>query len=383
MIRKEKWFEHIFNNSGVGILIVDKNRNILEANDTFCDILGYKYEELINKHATMLHISDESSNQFAKIAFNNVLKNNSLNLEYKFKHKEGNAIWVKITGDVIEENQEVLWIITNINQRVKFQEELASLNDTLNSKIEHQVKTLREKDRQLQYQARLAQMGEMLNMISHQWRQPLMSISATTSYLYGKLLIDEFEKKEFINELQIIEDSSQHLSNTINDFRSFFKLDKKKVLTSFEDIIDNTLKIIKPILSNSHIEIETIYQSHATLYSLENEIRQVVLNILKNAEDAFIENDIKNRKIKIKTFNNKNYAFLEISDNAGGIRPHHVNKIFDSYFTTKSSSNGTGLGLCMSKTIIEDNCKGKLSVCNNKENGASFTIKLQIKKIDI
>lgn len=380
MRQKEEWFEHIFNNSGVGILIVDKNRTILEVNKTFCNILGYKYEELINQHALILHISEESSQQFGKIAFNTVLKNNSLNLEYKFKHKNGQAIWVKITGDVIADKQEVLWIITNINQRVKYQEELADLNDTLNNKIENQVQILREKDRQLQYQARLAQLGEMLNMISHQWRQPLMSISATTSYLYGKLLIDEFDKNEFIKEMELIEESSQHLSNTINDFRNFFKVDKQKVLTSFEDIIDNTLKIIKPILSHNQIEIKTDFNSHSTIYSLENEIRQVVLNILKNAEDAFLENEIRNRVIEVKTFDENLFAYLEISDNAGGIKAHHIDKVFDSYFTTKSSSNGTGLGLCMSKTIIEDNCKGKLTVYNNSNNGATFTIKLPIKK---
>ncbi|PLY07907.1 MAG: hypothetical protein C0625_04165 [Arcobacter sp.] len=336
MKKKEQWFEHIFNNSGVGILVVDKNRNILEVNKTFCEILGYEYEELINKHAKILHISNESSDKFGKIAFNTVLKSNSLDLEYKFKHKNGEAIWIKITGDVIKDKQEVLWIIRNINQRVKFQEELASLNDTLNSKIENQVKVLREKDRQLQYQARLAQMGEMLNMISHQWRQPLMSISATTSYLYGKLLIDEFDKKEFNNELELIEDSAQHLSNTINDFRSFFKVEKRKILTSFEDIVDNTLKIVKPILSNSQIELELDFQSHATIYTLENEIKQVVLNILKNAEDAFIENNKIYRKIKIKTFNKNDFTYLKIEDNAGGIKPQHLNKIFDSYFRLNS-----------------------------------------------
>ena len=380
MKKEEKWFKHIFNNSGVGILIVDKNRTILEINQTFCDIVGYTYNELINKHAKILHISEESSSRFTKIAFSTVLKNNSLDLEYKFRHKNGHPIWIKVTGDVIRDKQEVLWIITNIDKRVKFQEELASLNDTLNNKIENQLKVLREKDRQLQYQARLAQMGEMLNMISHQWRQPLMSISATTSFLYGKLLINEFEQKEFIQELELIEDSAQHLSNTINDFRSFFKVDKQRVFTNLEDIVDNTLKIIKPILSNNHIQIDTIFESHSTIYSLENEIKQVVLNILKNAEDAFIERKIKSKKIKIKTFDKDDYAYLEISDNAGGIKPHHINKIFDSYFTTKSSTNGTGLGLCMSKTIIEDNCKGVLFAENNKNNGATFTIKLPIKK---
>ena len=312
--------------------------------------------------------------------FNTILKNNSLNLEYKFKHKDGHPIWIKVTGDAIEDKQEVLWIVTNIDKQVRFQEELANLNDILNNKLDKQVEVLREKDRQLQYQSRLAQMGEMLNMISHQWRQPLMSICATTSFLHGKLLINEFEQKEFINELGIIEDSSEYLSNTIDDFRSFFKIDKQKVLTSLESIVENTLKIIKPVLSYNHIEIKTIYKSNEEIFNLKNEIRQVVLNILKNAEDAFIQNDIKNRKIIISTFTQDNFTFLEISDNAGGIKPYHLNKIFNSYFTTKSSLNSTGLGLSMSKTIIEDNCKGTITAKNNDINGASFTIKLPIKK---
>ena len=380
MLKKDKWFEHVFNNSGVGILIVDKYRKILEVNETFCKIIGYEYDEIINKNAEILHISYESYLKFGEIAFNTVLNAHSLNLEYKFKHKKGHPIWIKITGDIIKDHQEVLWIITDINQRVKFQEELATLNDTLNTKIETQVKVLREKDRQLQYQSRLAQMGEMLNMISHQWRQPLMSISATTSYLHGKLLIEEFDEKEFIEEMELIEDSAQHLSSTIDDFRSFFRVDKQKVLTSFEDIVDNTLKIIKPILSNNHIEINYNFNSHSTLYTLENELKQVVLNILKNAEDAFIEKGIKNRKIEIKTYDKEDYAFLEVSDNAGGIDSEYIDKIFNSYFTTKSSINGTGLGLCMSKTIIEDNCKGELLAKNNNQNGATFIIKLPIKK---
>ncbi|WP_320035801.1 PAS domain S-box protein [Halarcobacter sp.] len=380
MKNKEKWFEHIFNNSGVGILIVDKNRTILEVNKTFCDIVGYSYEELINKHARVLHISDESSKKFGEIAFNTVLENNTLDLEYKFRHRDGSSIWIKITGDVIKDKQEVLWIITNINKRVMFQEELAKLNDTLNSKIDSQIKILREKDRQLQYQGRLAQMGEMLNMISHQWRQPLMSISATTSFLQAKLLIEEFNQEEFLNELHLIDDSAEHLSNTINDFRNFFKLDKQKVITSLEDIVENTLKIVKPILLNNQINLIIDFKSHDNIYTLENELRQVVLNILKNAEDAFIENNIKNRTIQIKTYSKNDFAYLDISDNAGGIKEENLNKIFNTYFTTKSSTNGTGLGLCMSKTIIEDNCKGYLTAINNKNNGATFSIKLPIKK---
>ena len=379
MLIKERWLESIFNNSSVGILIVNKNRNILDINKTFCQMLGYEYSELLNKSTEILHISHESYLKSGEIIFDNVFKKNTLNLEYKFKHKKGYAIWLKVTGDMINDKEEVLWIVTDINQRVLYQEELINLNDTLNSKIENQVKILREKDKQLQYQSKLAQMGEMLNMISHQWRQPLMSISATTSYLTGKLLIDEFEKTKFLEELELIENSTEYLSNTINDFRNFFKIDKKKVLVNLNDIVKNTLKIIKPILINSHIEIIIDFKSSSEIYTFENEIKQVLLSILKNAEDAFLESNCKNKKIIIKTYEKEGYVFLEISDNAGGIKTSNLKKVFDSYFTTKSDTNGTGLGLCMSKTIIEDNCKGYLTVCNNEGSGATFIIKLPIK----
>ncbi len=378
MKKKEKYFEDVFDNCEVAMLIVDENRIMIEVNLAFCNLLGYKEDELLNKSVDLIHLSQSSSNKFGKIAFNKIIKKEKFTptLEYKLRHKNGEAIWTRISGNILKERKEVLWIITDISQRVGYQEELLLINDTLRDRIKAQVDVLRQKDKQLQFQGRLAQMGEMLNMISHQWRQPLVSISATTSFLYGRLLMDDFNKEEFIKELQIIEESSKHLSNTINDFRDFFKIDKKKTTTTLEDIVNDTFKIIKPILVNNQIKIKTIFSSYYEIFTLKNEIKQVILNILKNAEDAFIQRDIKKRQITIKTYDKDNFCFLEISDNAGGITDKYLDKVFDSYFTTKSEIGGTGLGLCMSKTIIENNCKGKISVKNNNTNGASFIIKL-------
>ncbi len=194
MKREAKLFQNIFNNSEIGILIVDKNRNIIDVNLTFCKILGYKKKELLNNSADIIHLTKNSSKQFKKIALNKVFKGEEITLEYKLKHKSGEAVWMKLSGNIIEGEDNILWIMADITQRVKYQEELTILNDTLKDKIESQVKVLLEKDKQLQYQGRLAQMGEMLNMISHQWRQPLVSISATTTYLYGKILLEDFKK---------------------------------------------------------------------------------------------------------------------------------------------------------------------------------------------
>lgn len=373
MLKNEEWFKQLFNNSGVGILIVDKNRKILEVNLSLCETFGYSYEELIGKSAQYLHISKESYENFAKIGFNKVLNHSSLNLEYLFKKKDGTHFWIKIAGDAISSKQEVLWTLIDISERIKAEEEVKQLNLNLNWKIGTQVKKLREKDRQLQYQARLAQMGEILSMIAHQWRQPLTAICATSSYLYGKTLIEDINKKEFQEELSNIENYTKLLSNTIDDFRTFFKPKKKKELTSLEEIIDGTLKIIEPILTTHNIKIEKIYNCNIKLNTLKNELKQVVLNILKNSEDAFIDKTLTNKTIQIITFENEEYLCLEIKDNAGGIQDEHLNQVFNSYFTTKPEEDGTGLGLCMSKTIIENNCKGKITA-RNENNGAVFQI---------
>lgn len=380
MLKKEIWFEQLFNNSGVGILIVDKNRKILEANSALCDMFGYKYEELINQSAEFLHISEKSYLNFKNIAFDKVLqKQQPLNLEYKFQHKNSEVIWINISGDCISSTEEVIWIISDITTKKKLQNKLSDLNQTLSSKIEEQVDSLREKDRQLQYQSRQAQLGEMLNMISHQWRQPLMAISSTTGYLHGKILIDEFDKDTFIDELGSIEDSTEYLSNTMNDFRTFFSPNKEKVLTTLEKIVDSTLKIVEPILRNEHIKVELDYKCYKEIYSLENEIRHVVLTILKNSEDAFFDKTTLHKKIRISTYLENENVILKISDNAGGIKEEFLEKIFDSFFTTKSRKYSTGLGLCMSKTIIENNCKGKI-FAKNSDEGASFFISLPLSK---
>ena len=145
-------------------------------------------------------------------------------------------------------------------------------------------------------------MGEMLSMIAHQWRQPLTAISATTSYLFGKLSINAFEKEEFLKELGHIEDYSKHLSKTIDDFRNFFKPNKIKEDTTLENIINTTLDIVKPILLNNNIVVLEEFTCKEIIHTYANEIRQVVLNLLKNSEDILVEKKIKNPIIKIKTY---------------------------------------------------------------------------------
>jgi len=247
--------------------------------------------------------------------------------------------------------------------------ELQVLNSKLEIKIKESVEKNRQKDQQMLHQAKLAQMGEMISMIAHQWRQPLNAITLTTSNLKFKSTIDDFNSQLFKEELERIEDYAQHLSKTIDDFRTFFKDNKTKEKTTFKQLVDSTLEIIKVAIENKNIKIITNFKNDNEFETYPNELKQVILNIIKNAEDIILEKEIKDGKIEINTDDN----ILTIKDNAGGIPEDIIDKIFDPYFSTKKEKDGTGLGLYMSKTIIEEHCGGKLSVSND-EDGAVFKI---------
>ena len=231
-------------------------------------------------------------------------------------------------------------------------------------------------------QSRLAQMGEMISMIAHQWRQPLNAISLTSNNLQFKLMMNDIDNDFFTKEIKLIEEYSQHLSTTIEDFRGFFKENKIEEITSLENIINSTLDIVKVSIENKNIKIKTIFESNQEFKTYPNELKQVVLNIIKNSEDALLEKNIQNSLITIKTLYNKEKNTLEliIKDNAKGIPEDIIDNIFDPYFSTKKAKEGTGLGLYMSKTIVENHCLGQLTVSNDKD-GAVFVIKLENKNV--
>ena len=235
---------------------------------------------------------------------------------------------------------------------------------------------LEQKNEMLFRQSRLAQMGEMISMIAHQWRQPLNAISLTTASLQLKIDNDHYDEFFFKSRLHRVSNYVQHLSLTIEDFRNFFKQNKVKEKLTFDKVIENTLLIIGIELENNHIRIELQTQTHGIMYSYYNELLQVTLNIIKNARDALLETEVQKPKIMIRTYSiDEDKVVLEIEDNAGGVDESIIDKIFEPYYTTKNEHEGTGLGLYMSKIIIEEHCAGVLSVTNGKY-GAIFKIVL-------
>ncbi|HIP03319.1 MAG TPA: HAMP domain-containing histidine kinase [Campylobacterales bacterium] len=264
--------------------------------------------------------------------------------------------------------------------------ELEALNSSLEDKVEQEIDKNRVKDQQMIEQSRMAQMGEMISMIAHQWRQPLGAIASTSIDLRMKMMLESYDlddkeqQKEctaYLDEQLVnVEGYVQSLTQTIDDFRNFYKPDKKQKVGLVNEPIQKSLDIIRATVVSNGTEIIESYESKQKLPLFDSELMQVFLNILKNAQDNFKEKDTQSAKIMIKTVDIENGIKVELCDNGGGIPEDIIAKIFDPYFSTKNEKNGTGLGLYMSKTIVEEHHNGKLSV-ENRDGGACFIIELR------
>ena len=229
------------------------------------------------------------------------------------------------------------------------------------------------RDEFIQQQAKLAQMGELLSMIAHQWRQPLTAISAASENLKLKAILNEMNNETILNTTDDIDKYVNHLNNTINDFRNFYKMNKSVESTTLDELVEKSLNIIEDSITSNNIKIFKELNSSSKIETFISETTQVILSLLQNAEDILLEKQINNPIIKIKTYEDDKKLYLEIIDNGGGISTEILGKIFEPYFSTKHEKNGTGLGLYFSKRIIDNNCNGLLDV-KNYLNGAIFTI---------
>ena len=295
--------------------------------------------------------------------------------DIKNRHKDGSFYCVSAIISPLHNSQGKKIGYSAIRQDITDKKKMLELNETLEDRIRYEVQKNREKEQQLIEQSRLAQMGKMISMIAHQWRQPLNAISFHSSGLELKAQLGTLDMETIVELSQKISSNTQHLSQTIDDFRNFFKPEKTEVQTSLTQIIEAVLKIVGSSIEAQKIKIIEKLEAKSSFYSYPNELQQVILNILQNAEDALIENNIKDPYIKIDTYcENLNYI-LTIKDNGGGIPDTIIKDIFNPYFSTKLEKDGTGLGLYMSKIIVEEHCAGKMSV-QNDEDGAIFTLRL-------
>ena len=338
----------IINNAIEGILII-QNGFIKDMNQSLLDILGYENKaDLIGNLATGILIPTSKEKY----------------IKYNSKIFQEIAIITK-NGDVIP----VIIKIKDINfsnQEYK----MVSILD---------LSELKEKEKMMLLQSKHSAMGEMISMIAHQWRQPLQAVSILIQKLPLLKMVDGEISDELLEDV-VCQVGSQldYMSKTIDDFRDYFKPNKKKEKVYIKNVIEKSMDFLGYLFKLNSIKINYQNSSISSLKIYLNELVQVFVNLIKNSSDAMLENNIENRVINISSYENENYLFIEFEDNAGGIKNDVITKIFDPYFSTKSNKNGTGLGLYMSKTIIEEHSGGKINVYNT-DFGTKFVIKLPLK----
>ena len=228
-------------------------------------------------------------------------------------------------------------------------------------------------------QSKNAQMGEIIGNIAHQWRQPLSIISTAATGIQIKRQMGMISDDEENSMLETINDNAQFLSKIIDTFGDYIKEVKEVKTIILQDRVNLAISIIESSLKNNHIKIinniNKIEDVQNTM--IIGELTQALINIFNNAKDVLIKQQDKNKWIKVDLIQIENKVIITIEDNGGGIHDHLIPKIFDLYFTTKHKSQGTGMGLYISKDIIEKHLHGKLSV-KNSENGAIFSIELTL-----
>ena len=354
-----------------GMVITDKYQKILKVNKAFTHITGFTADEAEGKTPSILK-SGFHDQEFYQKMYKSLQLNHFWMGEINNKHKDGTVVNELLTiHSILDDNNEVLYYVSSFS------------DITLQKRAEAELKL---KEELLIQKSKMASMGQMLENIAHQWRQPLSVISTTsTGIALRKSMGIEISNEEEIKDLEKIGDTVKYLSQTIDDFRNYFNPNRKKELFNLKDCYKQTLKILNTKFDVSNIEvIEKLEDVNVVGY--ENDFTQVIMNLLNNSKDILIEKNEDKRLIYLSIYKDKGKAIFSIKDSGGGIPSHLLNKIFEPYFTTKSKQEGTGIGLYMSREIIEKHMNGKLKVENKKfifeekeYIGAHFKIILPIK----
>jgi len=333
-------------------IVLFKDGKCIDANQSALDIFGYsKKSEVLGKDS--LYFVSEKSKELVK---KNILKDNINPYEAIMIRKDKSEFTALLRGHNLK------------NKKVR----LSSIIDITN--IKKQEKLLSE-------QSKLVAMGEMIGNIAHQWRQPLSVISTSATGMQLKQELNMLDRDNIDKYCSIINQNAQYLSKTIDDFKNFVKGNEKKVEFNLYENFQSLLHLLEGTIKKSNIQIIKNIDKNIVITNLDNQLIQCYINIINNAKDAFIENDIKPRYIFVDISKDNNNVIINIKDNAGGIEKENLNKIFEPYFTTKHESQGTGIGLNMTFKLITEGMKGNIYVSNTtytyenkKYTGAKFTI---------
>jgi len=369
------------------IVAITNEKGIMTyVNDKFVQISGYSREELVGSDHVLIN-SKVHPSSFWKNMYKVVSQNKTWHAEVCNRAKDGSLYWLDTTVvpfiDSTGKPKHYVSIRTDITAQKLYEAELKQKdkelqrhNRDLHQTVQDEIEKNARQQQKMVEQSRLAQMGEMISMIAHQWRQPLTGIGMIANNLNLDIMMQTATNESISSDLELINTQVLFLSETIDNFRNFYKPNKEIKHVTLDEPILQSLDIIRTSLVAEGIELYEEYESSTPIALLLSEFMQVMLNLLKNSQDNFKEKNIKKGKISIITKDTTEGASIEISDNGGGIPEEILPKIFDPYFSTKDAKNGTGLGLYMSKTIVEEHHNGLLKAINYKD-GICFKIELK------
>lgn len=337
------------------IMITNASGYLEYVNQAFVDKMGYSREEAINRKPNLIS-SGHHKPLFYEELWSQISQGQVWSKEMTNRTKSGKIITVKNKISSITNDQ------GEITHYISMQEDITHL---------------KEQERMLFAQTKQAQMGEMLSMIAHQWRQPLSAISVIGAKMRFALELDTLSHEMIKENLTMVDLQVQFLSDTIDDFRNFFKPNKKPVSIKAQALIKKTTDIISKQLEvhNITLNVDTTVDMKLTTYS--HEMVQVLLSLIQNSLDQLSSKLLVEKEINLAVFKEEDYCVITVKDTAGGIPHTIINDIFLPYFSTKNEKQGTGLGLHMCKTIVEEHCQGTISV-ENWEDGVCFYIRLPL-----
>jgi len=352
-----RYFE-LYNNAPICYFTINDKGLITEANFTAFTMLGRTSSEVLMRPISdfILYEDQDIFYLYRKKFFS---LDNVASCELRLVKKNRAIVWAHIDA------------ISMLSSDKKMTICLSMSDITEQKKVEEELK---EKDKMILAQSRYAAMGEMISMIAHQWRQPLNIIGISVANVQIKQAMNMLDKTIIDDSIMIITENIAFMSDTIDDFRNFFKPDLPRELTTIQNVMDTTLKIIGKDLEYNNISINIDNNSQTSLLIYKNSLVQVLLNLFGNAKDEFVTKKVISAAITVNIDENKDAISIAICDNAGGIPESIIDKINQPYFTTKKL-NGTGLGLYISQTIIEKHFFGTIT-WHNKLHGACFVITL-------
>ena len=284
---------------------------------------------------------------------------------------------IETQHELVSLNKKLAETVQNLVQTSELAEKqriaLDESNKMLAQKVAEAVEESHQKDMVMMRQSRFAEMGEMIGNIAHQWRQPLNALNLLLSNVQDAYEYNELDKEYLYQRISKGKHLIRKMSTTIDDFRNFFRPDKDKEEFALNQAVEDVLSLVDASFKYHNIAVRVEKREEICIAGFPNEYSQVILNILNNAKDAIVENKIKNGVILIDIFKENDRGVVTIRDNGGGISDGILDKIFNIYFTTKDEGSGTGLGLYLSRVIIEEHMGGKIEVKNVGE-GAEFKI---------